>query len=202
MTMNAQQATRYGVRPETGRRAGIKIGACAIVIGLSFAVARHVAVRPADTKEHVAGASGLREDKPTRLQAAIDASPAFEGTLATKSDLRATVIPTLKPVASQKRTTSSADGRRVAARGKMPQGVLRFDRCIPKCETQDPLIVGYSGPSPDPAVAQSTANDAVDVGFDLSSLHRAGHLLGRTVAMPRAALRKGRDIIYGIVRSD
>lgn len=200
--MNAQRTTRSWIQPETGRRPSIKIGACAVVIGLFFAVACHVAVMPADTEEHVSVDRGIREDQLTRLQAAVDASPAFEVALATKPDLPATVIHTMKPVASQKRATSGADGRRAAARGKMPPGVLRFDRCIPKCETQDPLIVGYAGRSQSPKVAPLTAGNEDDGRFNLSSLQGAGYILGRTADAPRVALRKGRDIIYGIVRSD
>ncbi|MEK1929886.1 MAG: hypothetical protein AAAC47_08880 [Pararhizobium sp.] len=198
--MNAQQTTRYWIRPGAGWRPGIKIGACAIVIGLFFAFACHVAV--SDTKEHVAVDSGIRKDQPTRLQAAVDASPAFEVALATKPGLPASVIPTMKPVASQKRATSGSEGGRAATRGKMPPGVLRFDRCIPKCETQDPLIVGYEGQNQYPAYAPLMASSDDDGSFKLSPLQRARHILGRTADLPRAALRRGRDVIDSIVPSD
>lgn len=198
--MNAQQTTRYWIRPEAGRRPGIKIGACAIVICLLFAVGCHIVVT--DTKEHVAVDRGIREDQPARLQAAVDASPAFEIALVTKPDRPATVIPTMKPVASQKRVTSGADGGRTAAKGKMPPGVLRFDRCIPKCETRDPLIVGYEGQNLYPAHAPLMASNEDGGSFNLSSLQRARHILGRTAELPRAALRRGRDVIDSIVSSD
>lgn len=205
MTMNTRQAAWYKVQPEVGWGTGIKIGMCAVVIGLFCVVAQNgrqeAATMPADTNERIAANTGKPENGSTKIQAAIDASPVFGTEHGIKPVVPATVVPSKKPSLG-KRALSRVDVKKVDVAGTMPSGVLRFDRCVPKCETQDPLFAGYSGPSPDPVIAQSRASDAEDVGFDLSPLQRAGDVLGRTAAMPRAALRKGRDIIYGIIRSD
>ncbi|MBP1860445.1 hypothetical protein [Rhizobium herbae] len=205
MTMNMRQ-TWYRVLPETDRGPGIRIGVFAVIIGLFCTVAynsrQEVAVAPIDTKDRIAADLGKREDNQTKLQAAVDASPAFQVALAMKPDLPATAIPSMKPVSSPRRAISHADIKKAAVETTMPSGVLRFDRCQPQCETHDPLIVGYTAPRQYSEEAPLIAHNGDDEGFNLSPLQGARYIFARTAELPRSALRRGREVLDSIVRAD
>ncbi|OBZ94908.1 hypothetical protein ADU59_13955 [Pararhizobium polonicum] len=190
--------TRLGI----GRKLGIGFGVCAAVIGLAYAAAHINPQEAAGVEDRVAADAGKREDKPTKLQTAVDASPIVQVALLSKPNLPVTAIPSAKPVSSPKRAISHADAKTADSRAAMPSGVLRFDHCVPRCETQDPLIVGYPAPGPDRADIRSAAIDEEDTGFNLHPLQEARYILGRTAEAPRAALRKGRQIIDNIVGPD
>lgn len=202
MKMDTHLSQLLGTRPGIGRRLGIGLGVCATVIGLAYAAAHINPQEAAGVEDRVVADTGRREDKPTKLQTTVDASPAVQVALLSKPDIPVIAIPSVKPVSSPKRVISHADAKTADSRTTMPSGVLRFDHCVPRCETQDPLIVGYPAPIPDRADIQSAAIDEEDTGFNLHPLQEARYILGRTAQAPRAALRKGRQILDTIVGSD
>ncbi|NTI26910.1 hypothetical protein G6M87_32365 (plasmid) [Rhizobium rhizogenes] len=104
-------------------------------------------------------------------------------------------VPSKRPV----RDELIADKAREAdgAGAAMPADVIRFDRCSPKCETRDPLIIGSAPHMPPPEnVASNLDTDEQEPSS--SALQGAGYVLGGTASLPFTALRLGRHAVGGI----
>ncbi|URK86246.1 hypothetical protein LP421_04485 (plasmid) [Rhizobium sp. RCAM05350] len=90
MAVHTQQTQWFIVRPEMVRKLGVGLGVFTSAIGLYYAAA-HLGPQDAETmpidKNRVMVDMRKREDKPTRLQAPIDASPAFKVALALKPEI-------------------------------------------------------------------------------------------------------------------
>jgi hypothetical protein len=98
----------------------------------------------------------------------------------------ATVVPTPRP-------------RRMRDAAPATARVEIFDRCMPDCDTQDPKIVGAASSAvpismPEPELAEMRNDDR---GF--APLREAGVILRKTVSVPGAAFRRGREAVTDVV---
>jgi hypothetical protein len=187
---------------ETGRRAGAKIGACAVIVSLicvsAYIGQQYLAVTPSDTKERMPIETRELPSSPNRLQAVIDATPALRVAIAARPDRPATVVPLKRPAFKASYATVRENDK-TDADGATAPGVLRFDRCNLRCETQDPLIVGSTSAGRHQDEAPLVARNEDHSSFGLSPLQGAGFILRRAADVPEAAIRTGRRMLGKIV---
>lgn len=200
--MGTQPASWWNGQSETTRRLGSGLAVCGTVVGALYLI---VQTAPADRAMRFVDDSGviaISSAKPLERvehvamggpQVAVDASPA-----------RQTVsvpIPSPSPPASTEKagvTAKRVASHPVIAKTKVASsgGVERFDRCLPQCETRDPLIAA----DPEYAqVEQPLVNDepppVVEERVGFRPLAGARHLLSQAVDAPGAVLRRGRRAI-------
>lgn len=204
--MDAQPMRWWNGQSETTRRLGSGLAVCGTVVGALYVI---VQTGPVDRTIQFIDDSGrvvINRPAPApqlavnHLQLAIDASPA--------KPQMAVPIPQPSPLAAMTKTNlpvkriashSDAAKTRIASSGD----VEHFDRCLPQCETQDPLITGH------PEYAEATPPRANDdpppvleerVGFH--PLAGARNLLNRAVDAPGMMLRRSRQMIDNVARVD
>lgn len=203
--MDTQPVRWWNGQSEATRRLGSALAVCGTVVGAFYLIVEtapteramrffddsgRITISNAKPSEHIA-ASGL--------QVAIDASPARQ--------LMSVPIPMPSPLAAVKTT---APAKHVASRSDTVKtkvaatgGVERFDRCLPQCETRDPLIAG--GPEYAQAEPPLVANDPppiVEERVGFRPLAGARHLLSRAVDAPVFMLRRSRQALDEVARVD
>lgn len=204
--MDTQPMRWWNGQSETTRRLGSGLAVCGTVVGALYVI---VQTGPVDrTIQYIddSGSIAINRAAPApqlamnQLQSAVDASPAKPQILVP--------IPQPSPLAAMAKTNPSV--KRVAshsdaAKTKVASSgdVEHFDRCLPQCETQDPLITGR------PEYAETTPPIANDdpppmleerVGFH--PLVGARNLLNRAVDAPGVMLRRSRQMIDNVARVD
>lgn len=205
--MDTQPMRWWNGQSETTRRLGSGLAVWGTVVGALYVI---VQTGPSDRATQFIDDTGriaINRTQPTQqfamnlLQSAVDASPT--------KPLMSVPIPQPSPLAAvvksgapAKRVASHADAAKtkVAASGDVEQ----FDRCLPQCETRDPLIAGrpeyaeaapspYEGDEPPPVVEER-------VGFH--PLVGARNLLDRAVDAPGVMLRRSRQVLDNVARID
>lgn len=171
------------------------MGACGLVLALAgaFFYGQQVSMQDLALKDElraVPAKTRQLQDDTTRIQKEAVASPAsisdVERDLAS---LPVVAIPTKRPV--QEPFVADKGSKADVALAKVPTGVVRFDRCSPKCETQYPLIDRSALPMPHPEnVPLSIRADEQEPST--SALQGAGYILGRAAALPFTSLKVGR----------
>ncbi|KAA3509141.1 hypothetical protein [Agrobacterium rosae] len=116
-----------------------------------------------------------------------------------KDTLPYSVIPTKRPTsATIKSGGSQATGKFSTANSAK---VVRYDRCQPKCETQDPLIVGTIRPvvyvPTSTGDAETIVSERTDKTRDIgaAAMNSAGMVLFQTATLPFTAVKFGRDAL-------
>jgi hypothetical protein len=210
--MNMQNTTWRSARAETAGKLGFGLAVCSAVGGLLYAThmsSKDLTLASVEPRDRPAIASAKVQDNPAmvKLQAIVDASPIVQSTA---HDLAA--VP--KPIPAPRKIVSAKSvnlPKRIASRSgnpvsetamAFPSGVERFDRCSPQCETQDPLITGYSGPNLYPATAVLPTSDQQEAEFSISPLKDAREILDKAVDAPGTAFRRGREALAKVVRTD
>lgn len=203
--MDTQPVRWWNGQSEATRRLGSALAVCGTVVGALYLIVETApterAMRFFDDggRVMISNAKPLEHLATTELQVAIDASPARQ--------LMSVPIPIPSPLAAVKTTapTKHIASRVETAKTKVAAsgGVEIFDRCMPQCETRDPLIAGV----PDYAQAQPplVANDppaVVEERVGFRPLADARQLLSRAVDAPAVMLRRSRQALDEVARVD
>ncbi|HEX8049602.1 hypothetical protein [Rhizobium sp.] len=199
--MSMQQTKVPAAAGELARKVGVGLFVCGVTVAGLYAVARTEAEAPLMSSVDVTGRGAIEVANARNfatandLQSAIDASPAvlptptFRPATANKSAATKTTTPVKRVVAHAKvtsvKTVTSSD-------------VTTFDRCMPQCDTRDPMIVGYSEADQPPQDLQQQALYVPEPPEDRSPVHGVRYILSRAAAAPAFAIRKGRDAIDGV----
>ncbi len=203
--MDTQPVGWWNGQSEATRRLGSALAVCGTVVGALYLIVETApterAMRFFDESGRIAisSAKSLQHPAPNELQVAIDASPARQ--------LMTVPVPTPSPLALVK---TPAPAKHIASRSDTAKAkvaasgdVARFDRCLPQCETRDPLIAGgpeYAQAEP-PLVANEPPRVAEEkVGF--RPLAGARHLLSRAVDAPVIMLRRSRQALDDVANAD
>ncbi|MDK4701917.1 MULTISPECIES: hypothetical protein [unclassified Rhizobium] len=204
--MDTQPMRWWNGQSETTRRLGSGLAVCGTVVGALYVI---VQTGPVDRTIHFIDDNGsiainraalAPQLAMNQLQLAVDASPAkpqMSVPIPQPSPL-AVMAKTSPPV---KRIASHSD----AAKTKMASSgdVEHFDRCLPQCETQDPLITGRSEyAEATPPVANDDPPPALEERVGFHPLAGARNLLNRAVDAPGVMLRRSRQMIDNVARAD
>lgn len=198
--MSMQQTKMPAAAGELARKVGVGLFVCGVTVAGLYAVARTEAEAPLMSSVDITGRGAIEVADARNfatandLQSAIDASPAVLPT------------PTFRPATANKSAAkTSAPVKRVAAHAKITSvktvassDVTQFDRCMPQCDTRDPMIVGYSEADQPPRDLKVQALDVPEPPEDRSPVHGVRYILNRAVEAPAFAVRKGRDVIDGV----
>lgn len=199
--MSMQQTKVPGAAGELARKVGVGLFVCGVTVAGLYAVARTEAETPLMSSIDIGGRGAIEVADARNfatandLQSAIDASPAVLPT------------PTFRPTTANKSaaTKVTTPVRRVAAHAKVTSvktvassDVTQFDRCMPQCDTRDPMIVGYSEADQPPQDLQEQALYVPEPPEHRSPVQGVRYILGRAAEAPAFAVRKGRDVIDGV----
>ncbi len=204
--MDTQPMRWWNGQSETTRRLGSGLAVCGTVVGALYVI---VQTGPVDrTIQYIddSGSIAINRAAPApqlamnQLQSAVDASPAkpqISVPIPQPSPLAAMAKtnPSVKRVASH----SDAAKTKVASSGD----VEHFDRCLPQCETQDPLITGrteYAEAAP--PIANDDPPPVLEERVGFHPLVGARNLLDRAVDAPGMMLRRSRQMIDNVARVD
>lgn len=203
--MDTQPVRWWNGQSEATRRLGSALAVCGTVVGALYLIVETAPTERAMRFFDDSGRITISNAKPfanvamNGPQLAIDASPARQ--------LMTVPIPTPSPLAivktpvPAKRIASRSDTvkTKVAASG----AAERFDRCLPQCETRDPLIAGgpeYAQAEPPLMTIDPPPVAEERVGF--RPLAGARHILSRAVDAPGVMLRRSRQAIDEVARID
>ncbi len=205
--MDTQPVRWWNGQSEASRRLGVGLAVCGTVVGALYLIAETApserAMRFFDDSGRITvnAARSLAHNATSGPQLAVDASPVRQ-MMAT-----AVPIPTPSPFASAKVV---APVRRVALHSDatktkvaVADGAERFDRCLPQCETRDPLIAGYPeyAQAESPSVTQEPL-PVVEEKAGFRPLAGARHLLNQAVDAPGMMLRRSREALDNVARID
>ncbi|KEA08793.1 hypothetical protein G6L29_27545 [Agrobacterium rhizogenes] len=199
--MSMQQTKVPGAAGELARKVGVGLFVCGVTVAGLYAVARTEAEAPLMSSVDVTGRGAIEVADARNfatandLQSAVDASPAVLPT------------PIFRPATANKSAGAKASTpvKRVAAHAKVTSvktvassDVTQFDRCMPQCDTRDPMIVGLSEADQPPQDLQEQALYVPEPPEDRSPVHGVRYILSRAAEAPAFAIRKGRDAIDGV----
>ncbi len=205
--MDTQPMRWWNGQSETTRRLGSGLAVCGTVVGALYVI---VQTGPVDrTIQFIDDSGRIAINRPApalqlpvnHLQLAIDASPA-------KPQL-SVPIPQPSPLAAMAKTNPPVKhiaSHSDVAKTKMASSgdVEHFDRCLPQCETQDPLITGhpeYSEATP-PLGNDDPPPVLLEERVGFHPLAGARNLLNRAVDAPGVMLRRSRQMIDNVARAD
>jgi hypothetical protein len=198
--MNSQQQTWYRAGGDMIARSGFSLAMCGALAGVLYMTAN-------DGSEELAASAGGTAAAATvvtsfeaspglyKSQAVVDASPA------TMSAPAKTPVP-VERVAQATR----APARRAASPVKRPasepvaiaSNVVRFESCLPGCDTRDPRVLGYVVKASDPSVSPGPADELV---AKVSFTERTPSILERAMHAPGFVYRQGRSALTTLVRA-
>lgn len=204
--MDTQPMRWWNGQSETTRRLGSGLAVCGTVVGALYII---VQTGPVDRTIQFIDDSGriaINRAAPvpqlamSQLQLAVDASPA--------KPPMSVPIPQPSPLAVMAKTNPPA--KRVASRSDVAKtnvassgSVEHFDRCLPQCETQDPLITGHAEyAEAAPPLANDGPPHVVEERVGFHPLAGARNLLNRAVDAPGMMLRRSRQMIDNVARVD
>lgn len=202
--MDTQPVRWWNGQSETTRRLGSALAVCGTVVGALYLIVETApterAMRFFDDSGRItlASAKPLENVAANGPQLAIDASPVRQ--------LMSVPIPTPSPLAA---TKIPVPAKRIALRSDVVKkvavagGVERFDKCLPQCETRDPLITAdaeYAQAEPPLVTVDEPPVAEERVGF--RPLAGARHLLTRAVDAPGVMLRRSRQALDEVARID
>lgn len=200
------QPTRWWNGQSETRRLSSGLAVCGTVVGALYMIVQTAPTERAmriidDSGRITIGNGGVLDHVATNgLQVVVDASPT--------QPVTSVPIPQPSPLTAAK---SSASAKKVASRTYAAKtsvaasgDVERFDRCLPQCETRDPLISGYpqyaeAKPS---LVRDDDPPPVVEERAGFHPLTGARHILTRAVDAPGVMLRRGREALDTVARID
>ncbi|MBB3609756.1 hypothetical protein [Rhizobium sp. BK602] len=194
--MSMQHAKLPGAASELARKISVGLFVCGVTVAGLYAVARTDSERPLMSSIDAVGGGAIKianaRNNASDLQAAIDASPYVLPT------------PAARPASpNRSASTQTATGaKKVVAHAKVTvvktaeaSDVTRFDRCMPQCDTRDPMIVGQAEPAPPPVDLQVAARYEPEPVDDHPPVGGVRYILNRAVEAPAYVVRKGRAAI-------
>jgi len=188
------------------RRLGSGLAVCGTVVGALYVI---VQTGPVDRTMQFIDDSGrvaINRAAPAsqlamnHLQSAVDASPA--------KPQMSVPIPQPSPLAAMAKTNPPI--KRVASHSDVAKtkvassgDVEHFDRCLPQCETRDPLIAGHPEyAEAAPPLPNDDPPPVLEERVGFHPLAGARNLLNRAVDAPGVMLRRGRQVIDNVARVD
>ncbi|MFB2564287.1 hypothetical protein [Rhizobium sp. IMFF44] len=204
--MDTQPMRWWNGQSETTRRLGSGLAVCGTVVGALYVI---VQTGPVDrTIQFIDDSGSIAINRAAlapqlamnQLQLAVDASPA--------KPQMSVPIPQPSPLAVMAKT--SPPGKRIASHSDAAKTKIassgdaeHFDRCLPQCETQDPLITGRSEyAEATPPVANDDPPPVLEERVGFHPLAGARNLLNRAVDAPGVMLRRSRQMIDNVARAD
>lgn len=118
-----------------------------------------------------------------------------------------TVVPTKRPVYAAAKSGGTEAITSLGAIGQAGDDT-RYDRCSPRCESQDPLLRGkvVNTPIPRPDTVDPRTAELQDgnraAEFGPAALNGAGYVLVQTAALPFTTLKLGRDAVVSLSERD
>lgn len=202
--MDTQPMRWWNGQSEATRRLGSALAVCGTVVGALYLIVETApterAMRFFDESGRItiSNAQTLQHPTTNELQVAIDASPARQ--------LMTVPVPTPSPLASVKNpapakhvaSRSDTIKIKVAASGEAE----RFDRCLPQCETRDPLIAGAEYAQAEQPLVASEPPPVMEERVGFRPLAGARHLLSRAVDAPVIMLRRSRQALDDVANAD
>lgn len=194
--MSWQQQTWYRAGSDILARAGFSLAMCGALAGILYATSH-------DGQQDTAASLGNPSQTATILasfenspglsksQAVIDASPASPPAtmrMPTQSIAELAPIPARRPLPPLKKKEPVA----VAA------NVVRFESCLPGCESRDPLIVSSSAKA---VAAEVSSRPTDELLQDASLTDTSPSILGRALDAPGAVYRTSRNALTTLVRA-
>ncbi|NLR98010.1 hypothetical protein HGP17_14415 [Rhizobium sp. P38BS-XIX] len=203
--MDTQPVRWWNGQNEMTRRLGSGLAVCGTVVGALYMIVETApterAMRFFDDGGRIAVSQAKPLDRPVsnQLQVAVDASPAGQ--------MLSVPIPTPSPLASAK---IAPPAKHVAMRAEAEKpkvadagSVELFNRCLPQCETRDPMIAGGVESTPqEPMLVAGDPPPVVEERDGFRPLAGARHLLIRAVDAPGIMLRRSRQAIDSVARLD
>lgn len=191
--MSMEHAKLPGAASELARKISVGLFVCGVTVAGLYAVARTDTQRPLMSSIDAAGGGAIKianaRNNAGDLQAVIDASPYVLPT------------PAVRPAsANRSASAQTANGaKKITAHAKVTtvktaasSDVTRFDRCMPQCDTRDPMIVGQTEPAPPPVDLQVAARYEPEPVDDQPPAGGVRYILNRAVEAPGYVVRKGR----------
>ncbi|WP_160006107.1 hypothetical protein [Rhizobium sp. 18055] len=129
---------------------------------------------------------------PTRVAREMLIPPAAHPTLVSSEEGQSKRV----PVPIRKPTPENA---RDVAVSRVPADVQLFDRCMPACETGDPMRTASISPLAEPTPTMEISFNANDDAESFAPLRSARMILHRTASMPGSLLRSGRSAVERVV---
>ncbi|MBB6487888.1 hypothetical protein [Rhizobium lusitanum] len=202
--MDMQPVRWWNGQSEVTRRLGTGLAVCGTVVGALYLIVETApserAMRLFDDSGRITinSARSLDQGVTNGPQLAIDASPPTRQMMAA-----AVPIPMPSPFASAK---VAAPVKHVALRSDVLKakpaiatGVERFDRCLPQCESRDPLIAGYPEyAQAEPPLVNQDPPPVVEEKVGFRPLAGARELLNQAVDAPGAMLRRSRQALDNV----
>jgi hypothetical protein len=202
--MGMQQTKWWNFSGEKARRLGMGVGVCSTVFGLIYMVAPSgISLAPIETNVQLSADNVEQPAVPaTDKFVPVAASAPAEQAAVTIDPvpLPEKVLPLTRPANPSKQAASRVKTARTETAMASTSEVERYDRCMPQCETRDPLIVGYPEPVQYPAGSYSSASNEPQDKISRSPMQQAGNILSKAAAAPGVALRKGRDMLDSVGR--
>lgn len=198
--MKSQQQTWYRAGGDIVARAGFSLAMCG---GLAAVV--YLTGHNGSQEVSVASAGGVA--RTATVVASVDSQALYKSQAAVDASPGALPVPAKIPVPLERVAEASpTPARRPAVPLKRPgaqqvavaSNVLRFESCLPGCDTRDPLIVGHAEKTPDPGVSPSPTDELVE---QVSFTQRTPSILGRAMDAPGAVYRTGRNALTSLVRA-
>ncbi|MFT4182322.1 MAG: hypothetical protein QM636_10440 [Rhizobium sp.] len=191
--MSMEHAKLPGAASELARKMSVGLFVCGVTVAGLYAVARTDSERPLMSSIDAAGGGAIKianaRKNASDLQAAIDASPYVLPT------------PAVRPALPNKSASSPTGSgvKKVATRAKVTvvktadaSDVTRFDRCMPQCDTRDPMIVGEAKPVPPPVDMQVAVRYEPAPVDDQPPAGGVRYILNKAVEAPGYVVRQGR----------
>jgi hypothetical protein len=186
------------------QKIGLGIMLCGIVAGAGLAFAslglKGIEAARLEPVTQVATAKRVSDSMVERHYAYLDAQPISNAqTVAEDTAIPINVIPERRPVSAQKPSISPVNLAKVRS---WPSGVARYDRCVPNCETRDPMIARTSIDQPEVTYQTLPSHDDERVERGFSPLRGAGYALAQVARAPVGVLKMGRDAFANAIGID
>ncbi|AYG62086.1 hypothetical protein [Rhizobium jaguaris] len=193
--MEMRQIELRSARDGSFLGAGLALCACAAVVGLFCAATQIESLGP------VAVGDSKLDSSPTinSLQAAVDTSPAAPLPAIANA---AVPIPVARSTSLAKLVIPRVHSQKAKAPLPASSDVLRFNECLPQCETKDPMIAGYplDNDHAGNLLLQASDDHADEPGF--SPLKDATYVVSRVADASGAALKGGRKMLDHVIPTD
>ncbi len=196
--MHSKQQKWYKAGGDIVARAGFCLVMCGTLAAVIYATHRN-------GSEQLAAASTTRPGRTATVLEAVVANPVLSG-----SQVAIDASPAVTPAVAN----IPIPLERVAAADQVPRHVplparravrepvvatakfVRFESCLPGCDTRDPLIVRAAERTPPPVASPRDTDELVE---EVDFRDRGPGLLGRALDAPGAVYRTGRQALTSLV---
>jgi hypothetical protein len=192
--METKQIEWRNARGGSLLRVGSALCACSAIVGLFYAASQIESIGPVAIDDKLDWPPTINS-----LQVAVDASPAAPLPAIANA---AAPAPAARSASLAKLVIPRVHAQKAKAPLPASSDVLRFDRCLPQCETRDPMIAGYPADSDYAGRLQLQESDdqAADPGF--SPLKNVTYVVSRVADASGAALKGGRKMLDHVIPTE